>query len=107
VAEDGFQFDPQVLPRLHTAFADALAMVDRQIELAKADLRVSAWAGDPVSAYAAERFNARALDEQSSALQALRAYRGALDSLVAKLSTSAAQYRQTEDDKDATMRGGQ
>lgn len=107
MAENGFQFDPQVLPRLHTAFADALAKVDRQIELAKGELRVTAWAGDSVSAYAAERFNARALDEQSSALQALQVYRAALDSLVAKLSMSAGQYQQTEHDKDATMRSGQ
>ncbi|MCE7005996.1 PE domain-containing protein [Kibdelosporangium philippinense] len=94
---DGFQFDPQVLPRLHAAFADALAKVDRQIELAKDELP---WAGDSVSAYAAERFNA----QQSSALQALQAYRGTLDELVTKLAMSAGQYQQTE---DATMRSGQ
>ncbi|RSM74577.1 hypothetical protein DMH04_39660 [Kibdelosporangium aridum] len=55
MAENGFQFDPRSYP----AFADASAKVDRQIELAKGELRVTAWAGDSVSAYAAERFNAR------------------------------------------------
>nr|WP_225954141.1 transcriptional regulator [Kibdelosporangium phytohabitans] len=95
------------MPRSHAACTDALAKVDRQIELAKADLRTTAWAGDPVSAYAAERFNARALEEEPSALQALQAYRSALDTLVAKLISSETQYRRTEQDKDATMRGAQ
>lgn len=105
MTEDGFHFDPQVLPRLRAVFTDALAKVDRQIELARADLRVTAWAGDSVSAYAAERFNAHALDEHNSALQALYAYRVALDTLVTKLVDSADLYGRTEEDKDATMRG--
>ncbi|MBP2322778.1 hypothetical protein JOF56_003163 [Kibdelosporangium banguiense] len=103
MAEEGFQFDPQVLPRLHSAFADALAKVDRQIELARSELRVTAWAGDSVSGYAHTRFNARSLDGEANALQALEDYREALNTLVVKLHKGAGDYRDSEDDKHATM----
>jgi hypothetical protein len=103
VAEDGFQFDPQVLPRLHGAFADALAKVDRQIELARSELRVTAWAGDSISEYAHKRFNARSLDGEANALQALEEYRDTLNALVVKLHKGAGDYRDSEEDKHATM----
>lgn len=100
---DAFQFDPQVVPQLHKVFAEALAKVDRQIELAGAGLRVTPWAGDPISDYAGERFNARSLDEPAGALTALRTYREALDTVVGKLTKAVGDYRDNEDDSDASL----
>lgn len=103
MADEGFQFDPEVLPRLHGAFADALAKVDQQIALARTELRVPSWAADSISGYAHERFNARSVDGEANALQALEQYRDTLNALVVKLDKGAVKYRDTEDDKHATM----
>ena len=102
-ADEGFQFDPEVLPRLHGAFEDALAKVDQQIMLARAELRVTSWAADSVSGYAHERFNDRAVDGEANAVQALEQYREELNALVVKLNKGAGTYRDTEEDKHATM----
>jgi hypothetical protein len=103
MADEGLQFDPQVVPMLRTVFADALAKLDRQIELADTELRMTAWAGDPISEYAGERFNARSVDTEASAVQALRSYRDELDTVVAKLTKAGGDYRDSEEDKDVTM----
>ncbi|MET0132330.1 MAG: transcriptional regulator [Kibdelosporangium sp.] len=103
MADDGLEFDPRVVPALRTVFADALAKVDRQIELADAELRMTPWAGDPISEYAGERFNARSVDTEASAVRALRSYRDDLDAVVAKLTKAGGDYRDSEEDKDVTM----
>lgn len=99
VAQEGLQFDPQVIPKLRSAFADALAKVERQIELAGAELSVTAWAGDPISRYAGGRF----ADQSADSVAALRSYRDALDKMVARLTKAGGDYRDTEEDKNATM----
>jgi hypothetical protein len=95
--------DPAAIPALRDAFADALARVDRQIELASHDLRVSAWANDPVSAKATTSFNARSIDSDESALSVLRAYRGQLSTAVDALDRTALQYRVSEEDNSVTV----
>lgn len=87
---------------LRDAFADALAKVDRQIELAGHDLRVAGWANDPVSAAATSAFNKRSV-EDGSALDGLRAYREQLHTAVETLDETAEQYRLAEQDNSVTV----
>jgi hypothetical protein len=103
VADEGLQFDPAVVPRLRTVYADALARVDQQIKLADGQLRVTPWAGDPISQYAGQQVNARSVDEAASALEALRSYRDALDTIVDKLIKAGGDYHESEQDKHASM----
>ena len=94
---------PGAVPALRNAFADALARVDRQIELADADLRIARWANDPVSTGAAVAFNDRSLDAAESALGTLRAYRKQLSTAVDTLDSTAVQYRATDQDNSVTV----
>lgn len=95
--------EPGAVPRLRSAFLDALARVDRQIELARAELRVAPWAADPVSQDAAKGVNAFSTDEAGAALEALVAFRGQLDAAVENLDRTAEQYRHLEEDNQATV----
>lgn len=95
--------DPAAIPALRDAFADALAKVDRQIELAGHDLRITAWANDPVSARATAAFNSRAVESGDSALSVLRAYRGQLSTAVDALDRTAEQYHLSEQDNSVTV----
>jgi len=100
VAEDVLQFDPAVVPKLRSAYADALAKVDEQIRLAEADGVVNPlWADDPISQYAGSRLTATT----ETALDALRSYRDALDAMVAKLAQAGTNYHESEQDKDVSM----
>jgi hypothetical protein len=99
VVNEGLQFDPAVVPRLRTVFTDALSKVDEQIRLADAELPVTPWAADPISAYAGQRFSVRSTD----AVAALRSYRDALDTVLDKLNRAGTDYRESEDDKNASM----
>jgi hypothetical protein len=98
-----FHVEPGAVGALRNAFADALAKVDRQIELAGHDLRVSGWANDPVSADATAAFNQRSVDAPSSALDTLRAYRHELNTAVETLDVTAEQYRLSEEDNSVTV----
>jgi hypothetical protein len=96
---DILRVDPDAVPSLRSAFADALARVDRQLELADQDLRVTSWAKDPVSLGATTVFNDRALDaEADAAVDMLRSYRDQLDAAVQNLDVTAAQYTKTDED---------
>jgi hypothetical protein len=95
---DILQVDPDAVPGLRGAFADALARVDRQLELAK-ELRVTSWAKDPVSVGATTLFNDRSLDAgENAAVDLLRSYREQLDAAVANLDLTAKQYEKTDGD---------
>jgi hypothetical protein len=100
---DILQVDPDAVPMLRNAFADALAKVDTQLELADAELRVTAWAGDPVSRDAAAAFNERSVDSRRSAVDALRAYRDRLSAAVTNLDRTAEQYREVDGDGEANV----
>lgn len=104
LAADGNQFhlEPGAVPALRDAFADALAKVDKQIELAGTELRVSGWANDPVSAAATNAFNQRSV-EAGSALDTLRAYRSELSNAVETLDLTAKQYRVSDEDNSVTV----
>jgi hypothetical protein len=98
---DVLRVDRDAIPGLRTAFADALARVDRQLELANNDLRVAAWAKDPVSLDATTVFNDRALDSDAgAALDMLRSYRAQLDAAVRNLHATAEQYRTVDEDNN-------
>jgi hypothetical protein len=101
------QVDPDAVPTLRSAFVDALAKVDRQLELADKELRVTSWAQDPVSLGATTAFNDRSVDSARSAVEALRAYRAQLDVAVANLDRTAQQYREVDGDgRSGVNRGG-
>ena len=89
---DGLTIDPEAVPALRSAFADALSRVDEQLRLADLELRVTAWAKDPVSQDAAVLFNERSVDTTTSATDALRTYRDQLNVAVANLDKTAEQY---------------
>ncbi len=95
---DIVRVDPDAVPGLRSAFADALARVDRQLELAEAELRVNAWAKDPVSQSATILFNDRSVESDRSAVDTLRAYRAELDAAVQNLEKTAQQYSKTDGD---------
>lgn len=95
---DIVRVDPDAVPALRSAFADALARVDHQLELAEAELRVTSWAKDPVSQGATTLFNDRSVESDRSAVDTLRAYRAQLDAAVQNLDKTAAQYTKTDGD---------
>jgi hypothetical protein len=95
---DIVKVDPDAVPGLRSAFADALDRVDRQLELAEAELRVTSWAKDPVSQGATILFNDRSVESDLSAVDTLRAYRAQLDAAVQNLDKTAQQYAKTDGD---------
>lgn len=95
---DILRVDPDAVPGLRSAFADALARVDQQLEVAEAELRVTAWAKDPVSEGASTLFNDRSVESHRSAVDTLRAYREQLDAAVQNLDISAKQYKKVDED---------
>ncbi len=101
--DHGLFVEPGAVPALRDAFADALARVDREIELSDASLRVEAWANDPVSSKATKAFNNRSVDDAASALDALRAYRTQLSTAIETLDKTAAQYRVSDEDNSVTV----
>lgn len=101
---DGNQLhvEPGAVAALRDAFGNALAKVDRQIELADTDLRITGWANDPVSAAATTAFNQRSVDA-GAALDTLRSYRQQLSTAVDTLNQTAEQYRLAEEDNSVTV----
>ena len=95
--------EPGAVPALREAFADALAKVDRQIELADQGLRIAPWANDPVSTEAATAFNQRSVDAAESALGTLKSYRQQLSTAVDTLDRTAEQYRLADEDNSVTV----
>lgn len=96
--ENTLQVDPDAVPMLRSAFVDALNKVDKQLELAEKELRVSPWAKDPVSQDATNAFNNRSVDSARSAVDSLRAFRTQLNIAVVNLDKTAEQYRETDGD---------
>ncbi|MGB3441244.1 MAG: transcriptional regulator [Actinophytocola sp.] len=94
--EDVVKVDPDAVPGLRSAFADALDRVDRQLELAEAELRVTSWAKDPVSQGATVLFNDRSVESDRSAVDTLRSYREQLDAAIQNLDKTAQQYEKTD-----------
>jgi hypothetical protein len=91
--DDFLQVDRDAVPGLRGAFVDALARVDRQLELVDKELRVTSWAKDPVSVGATTIFNNRSLDaDENAAVDLLRSYREQLDAAVTNLDMTAKQY---------------
>lgn len=101
------QVDSEAVPQLRGAFVDALDKVDRQLELADKELRVNAWAKDPVSQDATTAFNDRSVDSVRCAVDSLRAYREQLRAAVVNLDKTAEQYRETDGDGQVEVRGAQ
>jgi hypothetical protein len=100
--------DRDAVPHLRKVFDGALSKLDEQIELAMTGVRVSPWAGDPVSQNAATDFNNHAVDDSDSALNALRAYQQRLKSASDALQQVAEEYRIVESDntESLTSQGG-
>jgi hypothetical protein len=95
---DGLRVTPEAVPALRSAFADALSRVEVQLRLADQELRITAWAKDPVSQGAATMFNERSVDTAASAIDSMRAYRDQLTVAVANLDKTAEQYSAVDND---------
>jgi hypothetical protein len=106
VSGDGLRIDPEAVPALRSAFADALSRVDEQLRLANQELRVTAWAKDPVSQDAAVLFNDRSVDTAASAIDSLRAYREQLTVAVANLDKTAQQYHAVDRGNESGVKKG-
>ena len=98
--------DRESLPRLRQVFDGAMSKLDQQIELAMTGVRVSPWAGDPVSGNAATDFNNRSVDDPDSALNVLRAYQQRLKSASDALTQVAEEYRIVESTNAASFGRG-
>lgn len=97
--------DRDAVPHLRKVFDDAMSKLDVQIDLAMTAVRVAPWAGDPVSANAAQDFNQHTLDGPGSALDALRAYQRQLKSASDALEKVAAEYQIVENDNTSSFGG--
>jgi hypothetical protein len=95
--------DRESLPHLRKVFDGAMSKLDQQIELAMTGVRVSPWAGDPVSGNAATDFNNRSVDDGDSALNVLRAYQQRLKSASDALEQVAREYRIVESNNSASF----
>jgi len=95
--------DRESLPHLRKVFDGAMSKLDQQIELAMTGVRVSPWAGDPVSGNAATDFNNRSVDDGDSALNVLRAYQQRLKSASDALDQVAREYRIVESNNSAAF----
>jgi hypothetical protein len=95
--------DRESLPHLRRVFDTALTKLDVQINEAITAVRVSPWAGDPVSESAATRFNDHSVDDTDSALNVLTAYQDRLKSASDALEQVAQQYQIVEDTNTASM----
>ncbi|GDY29152.1 hypothetical protein GTS_07850 [Gandjariella thermophila] len=96
--------DPAAIPGLRRAFGNALTKLDKQIELAITDIRIKPWAGDPVSAEAAQQFNQRSVEAGDSALAALQGYQRQLKSAMDALQQVDEQYQVIEGDNTTLLR---
>jgi hypothetical protein len=95
--------DRESLPHLRKVFDGAMSKLDQQIELAMTGVRVSPWAGDPVSDNAATDFNNRSVDDGDSALNVLRAYQQRLKSASDALEQVAREYKIVESNNSAAF----
>jgi hypothetical protein len=95
--------DRESLPHLRKVFDGAMSKLDQQIELAMTGVRVSPWAGDPVSGNAATDFNNRSVDDGDSALNALRAYQQRLKAASDALAQVAREYKIVESNNSASF----
>ncbi|SDH58924.1 hypothetical protein SAMN05192558_12110 [Actinokineospora alba] len=101
--KDLLDVEPNAVPALRGAFISALDQVDRQLELAATEVRVAAWANDPVSQEATEGINALSVDTDTAALEQLRSFRRQLGTAVDTLDKIAEHYRLLEDDNKANV----
>lgn len=101
--KDLLDVEPNAVPALRGAFMAALDQVDHELELAASEVRVVAWANDPVSQDATEGINALSVDTETAALHQLRSFRRQLGTAVDTLDKIAEQYRLLEDDNRANV----
>ncbi|MDQ3402084.1 MAG: transcriptional regulator [Actinomycetota bacterium] len=95
--------EPAAVPALRGAFTAALTEIDEQLALARTELRVAAWAHDPISEHATREINALSVDSDRDALDTLSAFREQLSAAVDNLDKVAEQYALLEDDNRATV----
>jgi len=96
--------DRSAIPHLRKVFDTAMSKLDTQIEIAMTGIRVSPWAGDPVSETAATQLNDHSVDGTDSALNALRSYQQQLKSASDALARVAQAYQIVESDNTDSFR---
>ncbi|MBA8826890.1 hypothetical protein FHX42_004269 [Saccharopolyspora lacisalsi] len=95
--------EPSAIPGLVSALQSSLDSLGVQIEHAITELRIRPWAGDPVSATTAERFNDRSVGGPEAALTALYDYRDQLQSAAEALELADERYTDVEDTNAARL----
>jgi hypothetical protein len=105
VPQATLRVDRDSVPGLRKVFDEALAKLDVQIDLAVSGVRVAPWAGDPVSATAAQDFNHHTIDGGDSALGALLVYQQRLKSASDALDGVARAYDIVESDTTSSFGG--
>lgn len=98
VSGGSVQVEPAAIPRLVNALQESLDAVGLQIEHAITELRIRPWAGDPVSAEAAEEFNRRSVGGGEDALTALCGYRDQLQAAAESLERANREYERIDQD---------
>lgn len=101
------QVEPDSIPHLVDALQSSLDAVGLQIEHAITELRIRPWAGDPVSATAADEFNRRSVSGDQDALTALCGYRDQLQSAAESLQLAKQQYQRVEDENTTSLDSGE
>ncbi|WP_246843026.1 transcriptional regulator [Allokutzneria sp. NRRL B-24872] len=99
--------EKSAIPTMRKAFQRALDRLTPEVGQARSDLRIRPWAGDPVSAEAAERFNDRSVDSGEAALGALEGYQQQLNNAVSALEQIERGYRRMESGNRDLMDGKQ
>lgn len=100
------QVEPDSIPNLVNALQSSLDTVGLQIEHAITELRIRPWAGDAVSATAADEFNGRSVGGDEDALTALCGYRDQLQSAAESLQLAKQQYQRVEDENTHRLAEG-
>ncbi|GAA4620161.1 hypothetical protein [Saccharopolyspora hordei] len=98
VSGGSVQVEPAAIPKLVNALQESLDAVGLQIEHAITELRIRPWAGDPVSAEAAEEFNRRSVGGGEDALTALCGYRDQLQAAAESLERANREYERIDQD---------
>lgn len=100
-SQQKLSIDPSAIPAARKVFADALDRLDAQLRDSEV-LRARGWAGDPVSAETATKFNQSTFSGGDAALAAITAYRKQLTGVVEQLTQIEATYRRVEGDNTAS-----
>lgn len=98
------RYDPERLPELRRAFAEALASLTPKLEeLGARGHLVETWMEDPVSTQVRAVYNDKVMSAQDGGYQSLRAYEQQLQQVHDTLLAAEEAYRRTEESNAGLM----